>query len=830
MLFSISILAQTSIYKIDKNWTYKEADAAKWHPAEVPGSVHTDLYNNGFIPHPFIGNNELDLQWISEKEWLYQTEFQLNKKQLKSKNIQLNFDGLDTYAKVYLNDKLILETNNAFRSWNKNVRKILKTSNKLRIEFTPTEVIESKKRDQIPYKLPEDHRIFTRKAQFQYGWDWGPTFNTFGVWRDVYLEFWDNNKIEDLYIKQLSLDKEEAKLIAEIELKNPSKNIHKAMVYVNGQFFTSKVLDKNSNFNKLEIPISINNPMFWWTANLGDPYLYDIKVQLTDKKGDILTEKSVKKGLRTIELVTEKDKLGESFYFKLNGEPVYMKGANYIPQNSFQNWVKEEDYDKLLDNVVESNMNMLRVWGGGIYEDDYFYELCDQKGILIWQDFMFSTAMYPGDNSFLENVKQEAIYNVKRLRNHASIALWCGNNEVSEGWHRWGWQHDRSEKEKNEIWGNYLKLFDVLLPEVVNNLTETPYWETSPKFGRGDQRYIKEGDAHDWWIWHDGKPFEELERKVPRFMSEFGFQAYPSSKTIKYINDNQSTSITSNNFKTHQKHHKGFEIIRTYMERDFPVPTKEEDYVYVSQLLQAYGIGMGIEAQRRNKPNTMGSLYWQLNDCWPAASWSGIDYFGQWKALQYQVRHSFDNLLISFERHNNELKVYIVNDQLKDIKGKFSIETSSFTGITLEKFDKEIVSSANSSQVVFQFDVSQLQNYGREIYIKANFNGKESLYYLVKPKDLILQKGQLQVDLNPLKDGYELVLLSNVFQKNLMLDTDVEGEFSDNFFDLLPNQVRKVYFRTNASNFDRSQLKFMALNNIIQTPKVQQKKSAPESQ
>lgn len=811
-LLCLSSKAQTSIYKIDKNWTYKESEASKWHPAKVPGTVHTDLYANEFIPHPYIGNNELSLQWISDKTWLYQTEFNLDRQQLRSKNIELNFDGLDTYAKVYLNDQLILETNNAFRLWKKDVRRILKASNTLRVEFSPTSEIEKKKKNQIPYQLSEEDRVFTRKAQFQYGWDWAPTFNTFGIWRDVYLEFWDNNKIEDLYIEQINLDDDLAKLNANFELLNPSKDAHQTRILINGKVSTTHPIDTNNSIQN--IPFEIENPTLWWTHNLGNPYLYEIRVQLLSKNNQVLSDKTIRKGLRTIELITEKDEFGESFYFKLNGQPIYIKGANYVPQNSFQNWVSKSDYDQLIKGVVESNMNMLRVWGGGIYEDNYFYQLCDEEGILVWQDFMFSTAMYPGDNLFLENVRQEAIYNVKRLRNHSSIALWCGNSEISEGWHRGGWQHNKTNEERTEIWGNYQKLFNNILPNVVDQLTNTAYWETSPKIGRGDQRYLAEGDAHDWWIWRDGQPFEELERKTPRFMSEFGFQSYPTYPTIQFINNGASISVTSNYFKTHQKHPKGLETINNYMARDFPIPKNEEDYIYISHLLQAYGIGKGIEAQRRNKPYTMGSLYWQLNDCWPSASWSGIDYFGHWKALQYQVKHSFENILISFERNFDDLKVYVINDLTREIKGELKIEILGFDGTKINELKQNFTSTPNSSTIAAQFNLSSLKNFEREILIKTTFSNRESIFYFVKPKDLILKQGPIQVQMNPLKDGYELKLFSNILQKNVMLYSDVNGEFSDNYFDLLPNKIHTVHFRTNESNFDSNQLKFKTLNSI----------------
>ena len=335
------------------------------------------------------------------------------------------------------------------------------------------------------------------------------------------------------------------------------------------------------------------------------------------KQKTLLDQIEAKTGLRTVELATEKDAIGSAFYFKINGIPVYAKGANYIPQNSFQTVVTEKHYEQLLNDVVGANMNMLRVWGGGIYENDLFYELADEKGLLIWQDFMFACAMYPGDPEFLETVQQEAIQNVKRLRNHPAVVLWCGNNESAEGWRRWGWKKGRSKAEKNEIWSHYLKLFDSILPSTVQSYSDTPYWESSPLFGRGNKKHLTQGDAHDWWVWHDGYPFEHFESNIPRFMSEFGFQSFPSLETIKFINQSDTISFNSDAFKNHQKHAKGFSLIQDYMLRDYKIPSKPEDYVYVSQLLQARGIVKGIEAQRRSRPHCMGSLFWQLNDCWP---------------------------------------------------------------------------------------------------------------------------------------------------------------------------------------------------------------------
>lgn len=817
---SLFLWGQNFQLQLNQNWKFISLDNPKESlSAKVPGTVHTDLFENGLIPHPLIGDNEKDLQWISEKNWLYETRFELTKEQLEKPYIDLVFEGLDTYANVYLNDRLILEAHNAFRIWKSDVKKLLKKKNKLKIEFIPTKIIEEQKKKEIPYELPEGNRIFTRKAQFQYGWDWGPKYNTMGIWRPVYLEFWNDVKMEDLYVRTGQLGKNEAFLELEYQLKSNQHTEILSEIFLNND----KVYTIQHKINKgsltFKVALKIDHPKLWWTHNLGEPYLYEFKVELKDLEGNLLDEKIVKKGLRTIELITEKDEHGESFYFKLNGVPVYMKGANYIPQNSFQNWVADEDYEKLLTDVVDSNMNMLRVWGGGIYENDRFYELCDEKGILVWQDFMFACAMYPGDVAFLENVKQEAIDNVKRLRNHSSIALWCGNNESSEGWHKWGWQEGRSEEEKAEIWVNYQKLFNGILPEIVKEYTDLPYWESSPKFGRGDERYLSEGDAHDWWIWHDGKPFEDLETKRPRFMSEFGFQSFPSLEVVKFINNGNSTSISSEEFKNHQKHSRGFDIIKTYMERDFPVPTNEEDYMYVSQILQAYGIGKGIEAQRRNKPYTMGSLYWQLNDCWPAVSWSGIDSFGNWKALQYQVQHSFADVLVSFEREGDKLKVFVVNDKNEDLNGLLNVDIEKFDGSILDGFAPRIRVEKNSVYKEFELDLTPYLKYKDEIYISVYLSKhQKSLYYLSNPKNLKLSSDPIQniyINERPTKDGFDIYLLADDLKKNVFLSTNVKGSFSDNYFDLLPGKAYVIHFKTDTKEFKLEDLKIKSLNDLV---------------
>jgi beta-mannosidase len=790
------------VIKLDKNWEFTSLNSKDWKTASVPGNVFTDLLNHKVIPDPFIKTNEEKVQWVSDSTWVYTINFNLDANILKKKNIVLEFEGLDTYTQIFINGKHQLKTNNAFRKYTIDIKNLLNVENELKIIFYPTTSKEEIAKKNLGYGLPEGNRIFTRKAQFQYGWDWGPKLNTIGIWKPIKLIAWDNFKIEDVYIQQQSLTQQKA--VLKVTIENDIKS-NESLSY---EFYVNNQLRKTVN-NKNSFLIEIENPSLWWPHNMGDPYLYNFRIDA--KKGNtVVDSKSIKYGIRTIELVTEKDSIGESFYFNVNGVPVYAKGANYIPQNSFQNKVTDKHYEKLLNDAVDANMNMLRVWGGGIYENDIFYDLCDEKGILVWQDFMFACAMYPGDKEYLANVEIEAKEQVKRLRNHASIALWAGNNENSEGWHRWGWQNGRSAEEKEEIWSNYLKVFDTILPNVVKKYSNTSYWESSPKYGRGNPKYEFEGDAHDWWVWHDARPFEHFEKQVPRFMSEFGMQAFPSTEVLQHINQAKNIDLKTDAMKMHQKHIRGFQLIDEYMKRDYKVPTNDADYAYVSQLVQAKGITMGIEAHRRAKPYNMGTLYWQLNDCWPAISWSSIDYFGNWKALHYKAKKSFENILISTIETKYDYETYIVNDHLEDISGTLKLRIIDFNGKEIWSNSKEITVQSNSSQKVYHIPQADIYKAGTVFILE--FNNTKSLYYFAKPKDLKLPEGIIEKNITKTKNGFNITLKSSVLQKDVFLHSKTKGQFSDNYFDLLPNEKLTIEFETKATSLDDLVIK--SLNNI----------------
>ncbi|QHI34768.1 Exo-beta-D-glucosaminidase [Kordia antarctica] len=821
------------VSEIHQNWKFKQQTDTVWNSATVPGNVFSDLLHHEKIKNPFVGTNELNVQWVSGQDWNYQTTFELDSKTLNKSNIELTFEGLDTYATIYLNNSVLGKTDNAFRTWNYDIKKLAKAQNKLRIVFNKTSTHEEKEASKLAYALPESPRVFTRKAQFQYGWDWGPKLNTTGIWKPVTLKAWDDVLLEDIYIKQDSLVNDVAYLTFEYTITADTEKEIKFEIDTNDRYFMRKMFIPKKGTHTYKLSTTIERPELWWTHNLGTPYLYTFDFTL--KQGEtVKATRTVKKGIRTIELVTEKDAKGETFYFKLNGVPVFMKGSNYIPQHSFQEKVTDAHYEKILNDVVDANMNMLRVWGGGIYENDIFYELCDEKGILIWQDFMFACAMYPGDESFLENVQQEAIDQVTRLRKYASIALWCGNNENSEGWKRWGWKDDKTETQKEDIWKGYLKVFDSILPKTIAKLNpEVSYWESSPKYGRGNPKYEFEGDAHDWWVWHDAYPFEHFEEKVPRFMSEFGFQSFPSYETIRYFTEQDSIDLNHDSYVTHQKHARGFQLIREYMERDFKVPENGDDYVYVSQLLQARGITKGMEAQRRAMPYCMGSLYWQLNDCWPVVSWSSIDFMGNWKALHYKAKESFKDMLVSSVIENDTLKTYIVSDKLKVQEGELKLTFLDFNGNILHKINQTVTIKANTSQLMVQLPITDLKFNHKQTVLKAvldyakvskysssdtRFDSSTipykatSLFYLVKPKDLALPAHEIDTFITARPQGFAIDVTSKTLQKNVFLHTKVNGHFSDNFFDLLPNETKTIIFHTEAENIDDLAIK--TLNSI----------------
>ena len=797
---------QPIIKEINRNWGFKKTGDTSWLPAEVPGTVHTDLLKNNIIKDPFYGDNEKELQWIEKEEWEYRTSFNLETALLKKDNISIKFEGLDTYATIFLNDTLILIANNMFREWEIACKNLLKKEgNILVIKFKSPAKYDKEQASTLPYQLP-DERAFSRKAPYQYGWDWGPRFVTSGIWRPVHLIGWNKARIKNIHLRQGVITDNLAKITAIIEIE--SNSTYKGTIDLHISDYDKTFRKEEASFsmgmNTVRVDFDVKNPRLWWTNGLGEPFLYNVNCNLTINNNLVDTH-ATRIGVRSIELVQEKDSIGSSFYFKLNGKPVFMKGANYIPQDSFLPEVTKERYSILLKNVVDANMNMLRVWGGGIYEHDIFYDLCDENGILVWQDFMFACTMYPGDPDFIDNVRQEAIDNIKRLRNHPCIALWCGNNEVNEGWHNWEWQKSigYSKEDSAEIWGNYLEIFENLLPNIVRSYSPySHYIPSSPAIGWGHPESLRKGDSHYWGVWWGEEPFEIYEEKVGRFMSEYGFQAFPDIKTINSFSMPDDRGLYSKVMLSHQKHPTGNELIETYLRRNYNYPKNFEAFIYVSQLVQAYGIKKALEAHRRAMPYCMGTLYWQLNDCWPVVSWSSLDYFQRWKALHYFSKKAFKEILVSAEVDDGQVSVYIISDKQDLVKGKLILQRMDFNGKTHWETSTDIDIQGNRSEVFTKFDIKDLLK-GTDkgsallrmmVFEKENLLS-ENLFYFTTPKELKLEKPTISIDVAKIDDGYELKLSTDKLAKNLYLSTDDDdGFFSDNYFDLLPEDIKTIYY------------------------------------
>ncbi|BBE18515.1 beta-mannosidase [Aquipluma nitroreducens] len=808
--------------KISANWTFHQADKEEWLPATVPGCVHTDLLANGKIEDPFYRLNEHKLQWIDKVNWEYKTTFNIDPDAIKRDRIALDFKGLDTYADVFVNGTQVLSADNMFREWLVDVKPQVKEgANELRILFRSPIIEGLKKYDANGYVIPVSDNdqaingevpdgkmvsVYTRKAGYHFGWDWGPRLVSSGLWRPVYLTVWDDARIENLQLKQNSVSEKEASLTAVFEIEANAVNEATVTIQNDGNELARTNIKLTKGISTYPVDFKIENPKLWWTNGLGEAHLYNIKGKL--EIGKRITEKSERIGIRTLQLVRDKDANGTSFYFKLNGVPVFMKGANYIPNDVFPARVTDEMYQKVINTSKISNFNMLRIWGGGIYENDRLYDLCDQNGILVWQDFMFACAMFPGDDAFLENVKQEAADNIKRMRNHPSIAMWCGNNEILAAWFGWGWKQKEEAKSKenaDKIWKSYTDIFHHILPDAV--ATYDPgrsYWDSSPCAGMGNPSDLNNGDDHYWGVWWGKDPFKMYATHIARFMSEYGFQSFPEMKTVKQYATPEDYDIFSEVMKSHQRSSIGNGTIEYYMLQDYKKPKNFESFLYVNHVLQAEGIKFALEGHRRAAPFCMGSLVWQINDCWPVASWSSTDYYQRWKALQYFAKKGFEPVLVSPYTNNDSLKVDIINDKLSEIKAQLVTKVLDFDGKEIWKETKDVTVPANSSNTFFGTKNSDFmkniqankQLFVVELVENNAIISTNTLYF--KPiKDVLLPKPDVKFEINAVQDGFEISLSTDKLAKNLYMTIgDEEGFFSDNYFDLIPAQPVKIKLET----------------------------------
>jgi len=794
---------------LDKGWQFREVGKDKWYPASVPGCVHTDLLTNKLIDDPFYRDNEQNLQWVGKTDWEYQTTFEVTPEILRRANIDVVFEGLDTYANVFLNDEPLQNTDNMFRTWRIDAKRQLKAgANTLRIRFRSpiNEVLP--RMAKMSYQLPagndqgEKTSPHTRKAPYQFGWDWGPRFVTSGIWRPVYLEPWNEARVDDLHILPKQVTAAAASVTAEVEVmadKNSSATIIIEDL-TDKRVAAKREVSLTAGSNRVVLDFVVPHPALWWPNGLGAHPLYTFKARLLIA-GKPVDETTTRTGLRSLELRQQPDASGKSFTFVVNGVPVFAKGANWIPADSFPTRISKSKYRQLLESARDSNMNMLRVWGGGIYERDDFYELCDEMGILLWQDFMFGCSLYPGDQAFLDNVRQEAIDNVKRLRNHPSIVIWVGNNEIESGWFHWGWKSQLPAS----LWDDYLKIFYGVLPEVCSSLDPSrPYWPSSPSSNlEDDNESQKMGDVHYWQVWHAALPFSEYEKQFPRFMTEYGFQSFPQLETVNTYTMTADHQINSPVMMAHQRHPRGNQLINEYMLREYPQPKDFESFLYVSQVLQAEGIKIGAEHLRRIMPHNMGSLFWQLDDCWPVASWSSIDYTGRWKALQYYARRFYADILVSPQVENDNLKVFVVSDRLQPVAAQLSLSLLDFEGNKLWSRQENIEVAPLNSKAYFTVPIKSLLagKDPKRVFLLAEVlaGGKRvssNEHFFGVYKDLTMPSPQIEANAAPVRGGFKITLSADKFARAVYLSaSDYAGVFSDNYFDLIPGRKVEVEFR-----------------------------------
>ena len=809
----------TFVKKIHDNWSFQQKGTLRWYKATVPGCIHTDLMANGIIKDPYYRLNESEVQWVDKVDWIYQNTFTITNNEIQKQHHEIQFEGLDTYASVFLNDSLILKSNNMHRTYIIDVKKLLVVGeNYLKIILESPIKKGLELYDSLDYIIPvsandqantgnveEGKRIsvFTRKAGYHYGWDWGPRLVTSGIWRPVTLNSWNDVRIKDFNISYSFDGPSFIKTDVLVESSVKNKNALLKITINDSTVISSNVLLKKGEQNLVN-HFSLKSPKLWWPNGMGEQYLYDFNAEI--QFNNAVSSSGQKLGFKTIYLETKDSTLSPNFYFNVNGYPTFAKGVNYIPQDIFINRIKSTNYESLLVAAAKANMNMIRVWGGGIYEDKRFYELCDSLGLMVWQDFMFACAMYPGDSGFLENVRLEAIDNYNRLKKHTCIVLWCGNNENLSAWKRWGWEKtvikEQSKKVADKIWHDYDTLFHHILPKVVyqnypeqgfsKNNNWQVYWSSSPSAKEGITESYKFGDTHYWGVWWGKEPFENYNTKISSFMSEYGFQSFPEYQTFRKFAKKKDEDMYSKVMKHHQRSSIGNATIEEYMNREYQKPKNFKSLLYLSQILQSDGIRTAIEAHRRNKDQCMGSLYWQLNDCWPGASWSSIDYYGKWKALYYQTKKAFNPIIVTNEFIDSNLHIKAITDLNEEFSGEVELSLLNFKNAKpIKKWNQKIHLNPFESKQVIIIPKEHFQLFKENAYLKLELKNKDEIIsskniFFLPFKNLNISKPEIDYKwkLDKIERKINITVKSKYFAKGIFISSASKSNFNDNFFDL----------------------------------------------
>jgi beta-mannosidase len=782
-------------------WSFREAGSDTWLPATVPGGVHTDLLAASAIPDPFVGDNEKRVMWVGERDWEYRRTFAVPPALLAESNVDLVCDGLDTLAAVWLNGELLANTANMFCAARWPVRDRLQPGdNELRIVFSaPLRYAWARQAQRPLPSIPEmliPGGQYLRKAPYHFGWDWGPKLTTVGIWQPVRLEGWSTARIEEVHLRQqhgdgpvtvsarVSLDaRSTAPVAATLAITTPRGAVLEGQASLAG------------GTGALSVPIP--DPELWWPNGHGAQPLYQVELCL-QAGDDRLDTRTYQIGLRTLELRQQADEWGQSFTFVVNGRPIFCKGANWIPADSFASRVTPERLEHLIAAAAATHQNMLRCWGGGYYESEAFYDLCDRYGLLVWQDFMFACAGYPlHEATFVAGIQPEVVQQVRQLRHRACLALWCGNNEIEAGWAGWGWD---TPENADVLAADRQFFYRTLAGWVAAEDPDRAYWPSSPSSGEpgADPNRGDVGDNHLWEVWHALKPFEHYRTQPSRFVSEFGFQALPALATIASYAAPSDWNMTSYIMEHHQKNIGGNGRIMSYLTAHFQLPKDFPALVYLSQVLEAEALRVGVEHWRTRWPRTAGALYWQLDDCWPVASWASIDYFGRWKAAHYAARRFFAPLLLSAEETTGTVALALHNDRPAAANGQVHWGLERLDGTPVQAGAVPFAVDAWAAAALPPLDLAEHINEDnrRDMVLICDF-GDDAADPLVVPfvpsKHLSLRDPALAATVQA--DGAQLHITITAQRLARFVELALEGAdvvFSDNYFDLPAGRPRIV--------------------------------------
>lgn len=800
---------------LNGEWILKESGTEDSYSVKVPGTVLSCLVDHKVIEDPFYRENEYKTRELFWKDYEFLREFEVPEEMLKEEWVNLVCEGLDTLADIYVNGRLIASANNMHRTWRIPVKDALQIgTNQIRIVFRSVlkyiENYEYRKNREIKY-VPcgamKGNQLL-RKAHSMFGWDWGPQLIDAGIFRDIYIESYTKAVLDEVKIHSEILEEkgnETADITVSVKTKGKIGKGQKISVSIKEKASGMQVMqtEKTIASEETKVQLVVKNPKKWWPNGYGAQNLYVICVEVLEESGEITDKQEKNIGIRTLTISQEKDEWGQEFAFMVNGIKIFTRGGNYIPEDCLYTKITKERQEYLLKSCLEANFNCIRIWGGGYYPTDTFYDLCDEYGLIVWQDLMYACNVYDVTDEFAENIRQETLDNVKRLRHHACLGLWCGNNEIESAWDHWG----DFQVESQYLRADYVKQFEDILPKAVKEAdADTFYWPSSPSSGGCFDAPDAEnrGDNHYWDVWHGQKPFSDYQKYFFRFCSEFGFQSFPCMKTVETFTREEDRNIFSEVMESHQKNDAANGKMLYYLSENFRYPKDFKSLLYTTQILQAMAIKSGVEHWRRNRGRCMGTLYWQVNDNWPVASWSSIDYFGRWKALHYAAVHFYAPFAVSIKREGTKIAVYLENEQFvsQDYQMTLNLKTLDFKVLdsinakgAIRAFSAEKVLE-KEYETIFSEEVKKQQVFVEVIVTLPDGTVCKEVEIFVPYKYLDLNETIVETAVAEEEEAYRITLKANTFTPFLEMDfADADAVFSDNYIMLTGEEPTEIILK-----------------------------------